>query len=53
VTLVSDPAAATAELALNDPAALAKGAAIVRAALARQRLRLADLAPPDGGDHAP
>ena len=43
--------AAVAERALDDPVALARGAAIVRAALARQRLTLADLAP-DGGDHA-
>jgi hypothetical protein len=35
--------AAVAERALDDPAALARGAAIVRAALARQLLTLADL----------
>lgn len=36
-----------AERALDDPAKLAKAARIVRLALARQRLSLADLVPSD------
>lgn len=38
-----------AERAVDDPAKLAKAARIVRAALARQRLTLADLRPTEGG----
>jgi len=46
---MSDQAAG--ELALDDPVALSWAARIVKAALARQRRRLA-LAAVDGGDHA-
>ncbi len=42
---------AFAERALDDPIALDRAAAIVRIALQRQRLTLADLTPA-GGDHA-
>lgn len=51
---VSDQPATAADpgLAVNDPVALAKGAAIVRTALARQRLTLADLTAPAGDGDA-
>jgi hypothetical protein len=44
--------AVTAVRAVDDPAQLAKAARIVRAALERKRLRLADLGVPDSEDAA-
>lgn len=48
--LPDEPAAATGKRAVDDPAALARGARIVRIALERGRLTCADL---DGGSDEP